>query len=483
MALLAAAEACQAPVVAHGTGGFGGMAFRAALPHADDALFARSIMSPSESPPPRVAVAPKNMGMVSAIAMSLSGMMGSGLYSVLGYANLTTGTHVPIAFLAASLAVSFTVYSFARLSATYPGRGGGPAGFMESCFGAGFISGWMNIFMCLGFLLATALSASSCTEFIGILTAPLLSAGQLKLIGAALVVVFALLNLLGTEVVGRVASVTIGLVFLALIGFAAMGLSRMDFGNMQWGGGMPRGVAIATGMLYINFQGFAVVTSASQAMADPRKMLPRAMYAAVTLITILYVLVSWVAIQITPHAEIVEQAGDLLGEAARIMAGRAGFVAIVCSALLACAAAVNATIFIAAKVLTFVVGQHPESRTLTRLVGTDSVRPLLLSSGIVIALVLGFPLVAVGEMASMAFLLIFGVISLGHVRISRETGAVAGLLWIGVLVNGILFLSLFVDAVKTAPASAITLVAALLGSGLLEGLYRWRSPVGPAAVA
>jgi amino acid transporter len=423
---------------------------------------------------PDATVPPKNMGMVSAIAISLSGMMGSGLYSVLGYANLTAGTHIPIAFFAASMAVSFTVYSFAKLSATYPGRGGGPAGFMQTCYGDGFVSGWMNLFMCLGFLLATSLYASSCTDFISVLAGPSISPGQLKVIGSVVVVLFAMINLLGASIVGRAASAIIGLVFLALIAFATKGMTRMDFGTMQWKGGTLEGIAVATGMLYINFQGFAVVTSAAQSMADPRKMLPRAMYIAVTLITILYITVSWVAIQITPHTEIVQHAGDILGEAAQIIAGKTGFIIIVISALLACVAAVNATIFIAAKVFTFVVGQHPEAKALARLVGTGSARPLLISSGIVIVLVLGFPLVAVGKMASMAFLLIFGVISFGHLRIRKQTGAAAPLLWIGIVINGMLFTSLFINAVKTSPASALTLVAALVGTFLLESLYRWK---------
>jgi amino acid transporter len=209
-------------------------------------------------------------------------------------------------------------------------------------------------------------------------------------------------------------------------------------------------------------------------------MLPRAMYIAVTLITILYITVSWVAIQITPHTEIVKHAGDILGEAAQIIAGKTGFIIIVISALLACAAAVNATIFIAANVFTFVVNQHPEAEILGRFVGTGSARPLLISSGIVIVLVLGFPLVAVGKMASMAFLLMFGVVSFGHLRIRQQTGAAASLLWIGIVINGMLFTSLFINAVKTAPASALTLVATLAGTFLLESLYRWKYPGHPA---
>ena len=54
------------------------------------------------------------MGLYSAIAMSLSGMMGSGLFTVLGCANLTAKSHFPVA--------------------------GGPAGYIVSNYGNGLIA-------------------------------------------------------------------------------------------------------------------------------------------------------------------------------------------------------------------------------------------------------------------------------------------------------------------------------------------------------
>ena len=61
-----------------------------------------------------------------------------------------------------------------------------------------------------------------------------------------------------------------------------------------------------------------------------------------------------------------------------------------------------------------------------------------------------------------------------HQGVGIETGAATMLLWIGIIINSLLFLSLFINAVKTAPASAITLVAALAGTFLLESFYRWK---------
>ena len=34
-----------------------------------------------------------------------------------------------------------------------------------------------------------------------------------------------------------------------------------------------------------------------------------------------------------------------------------------------------------------------------------------------------FPLAAVGQMASLAFLIVYGTVSVGHLRVYRETGA------------------------------------------------------------
>ena len=414
----------------------------------------------------------KNIGLFSAITMSLSGMMGSGLFTILGFANLTSKTHFPIAFLLAGIAVFFTVYSCAKMSATFPASGG-PAGYIVSAYGDGFIAGWMNLFFYLGFLISTALYASGFSEFITVLTSNLFSALELKFIGAALVIIFALLNLLGAKVVGLAGSIAIGLVFLVLLGFSGAGIAKLNSVNFTFFGGSLEGIALATGMLYVNYQGFAVVSSAAGSMREPKKTIPRAMLIAVLLIISLYVLVSEVAIEITPLAAIESDPGNMLGSAAKVIAGNTGFIVIGLAALLACAAAVNATIFTASKVLGLVVNEHPKMQCLTYAIGQSQVRPLLISAAIVIGLVLGFPLEIVGKMASMAFLLLFGVITYGHIRIRHQTGANVVVLWCGVIVNFILFIFLLVSGIQSEPAGVIVLALALLGTFLLQLKYHF----------
>lgn len=421
---------------------------------------------------------PQNIGLLSATTMSLSGMMGSGLFTVLGFANLTSGTHFPIAFLLAGIAVFFTVYSCAKISATFP-TSGGPAGYIVSTYGNGFISGWMNLFFYLGFLISTALYASGFSEFITVLTGGFFTALELKFIGAALILIFTLLNLLGAKVVGLAGTIAIGLVFLVLLGFSGIGIKQLNFSNLSFLGGSFDGIAIATGMLYVNYQGFAVVSSAAGSMSEPKKTIPQAMLIAVPLIICLYVLVSWVAIQITPLSVIQSNPSNMLGAAAKIIAGDTGFIVIGLAALLASAAAVNATIFTASKVLGLVVNEHIKIPWLIHVVGQNQVRPLLISASIVIGLVLGFPLEIVGKMASMAFLILFAVITFGHLRIRQQTGTHAWLLWCGVIINISLLIFLIANGIKTDPSGVIALLIGLFVTLIIQVNYHFIKTTPP----
>ena len=142
----------------------------------------------------------------------------------------------------------------------------------------------------------------------------------------------------------------IGFVTLALILFSIGGIHVADAGAFQMTNWSINGIAIATGILYINYQGFGVVTNSSNAMQAPHKELPLAMFSALILVTIAYVLVSTAAILLLTPAQMAIDSGHVLADAAQIVAGKMGFIVIGASALLACAAALNATIFAASNI-------------------------------------------------------------------------------------------------------------------------------------
>jgi len=397
--------------------------------------------------------------------------MGAGLFSLLGTASAHAGSLIPIAFLLGAFAASFSVYSYAKLGATFPSSGGA-ATFTVMSFGPGVISGGLNIFQYIAYLIAAALYAAGFSEYANTLLNGSLSPLEVKIVGAGIVILCTAINLLGTNIVGKAETLAIGFVTLALLLFSIEGIHVADIATFKMTDWSINGIAIATGILYINFQGFGVVTNSSDAMQEPRKELPLAMFSALILVTIAYVLVSTAVILLLSPAQMALYNGHILADAAQIVAGKIGFVVIGASALLACAAALNATIFAASNIAADVTRKNSISKVLGESILKTQLRALSISALLVIALVLAFPLDVVGKMASLAFLLVYAAITYGHIRVRQQTGAKLWPLWAAIIINLSLFTTLLINVVESAPNSAIALGAALVGSFALEATYR-----------
>jgi amino acid transporter len=342
-------------------------------------------------------------------------------------------------------------------------------------FGPGIISGGINLFQYIAYLIAAALYAAGFVEYTNTLFGGDLSNLTLKSITVVIILICAFLNLLGPSLVGKAEMIAIGLVVTSLLVFSAMGFQQADFKNFQMAGGSIEGIAVAAGILYINFQGFGVVTNASSAMKSPQKELPLAMFSALILVTIAYLAVSSAVVLLMPLNLIQSDNGHVLANAAQLVAGKLGFIVISISALLACAAAVNATIFAASNIAADVSRKKEISSALGEGVLKSNLHALTISSIGVIFLALAFPLNEVGQMASLAFLLVYAVITYGHIRVHQQTGANPKILWCAIAINLSLFTALLINTIKTAPSSAIALLVALITSFGLEAFSRLKS--------
>lgn len=401
--------------------------------------------------------------------------MGAGLYSLLGLASFHAGSYLPLAFLLGAIAASFSIYSYAKLGAAYPSSGGA-ATFTVMSFGPGIISGSINIFQYIAYLIAAALYAAGFVEYTNTLFGGDLSPFLLKVITASIILSCTFINLLGASLVGRAEMIAIGLVVISLLIFSAMGFEQAQFSAFRMGSLSIEGIAVAAGILYINFQGFGVVTNSSSAMKSPQRELPLAMFSALILVTVAYLAVSSAVVLLMPLSAIELNNGHVLADAAQLVAGKLGQIAISISALLACAAAVNATIFAASNIAADVAKKRMVSSALGNSVLKTQMRALTISSIGVIIFALLFPLAEIGQMASLAFLLVYAVVTFGHLRVHQQTGADPRILWCAIAINAALFMALFINTVKTAPASAIALVVALIASIAIESISRYWHP-------
>lgn len=408
---------------------------------------------------------PQRIRLAGATALGVGGMMGAGLFSLLGLASQHAGNQIATAFLLGAFAAAFSIYSYARLGAAFPGSGG-PANFTVAGYGPGWLSGSLNVFQYLAYLVAAALYAAAFAEYVNALAAGALPTWALRLCAVAVVLVFSLINLLGAQAVGRAASVAMGLTMLALIAFCIAGMPEIETSRLTLPTDGWDNILVAAGILYVNYQGFGVVTNASGAMKNPGQELSRSMFLALGIVTLLYFVVSVVVVGIWPIATIEGDSGHVLAGIAQAIWGAPGLVLISVAAMLATAAAVNATIFAAAHIArdTASQGTLPDYLAQTR----KGIPNALLFSAILVAImVLTLPLAVIGQMASLAFLLVYSLVTIGHWRIVNKTGARRIILAMAIGVNLVLFTLLFRSAWHQSPLSAYALIALLLGAGLI----------------
>jgi amino acid transporter len=420
----------------------------------------------------------------AAAALGVGGMMGAGLYTLVGLAATSAGAWLPIAFLLAGIAALFSVYSYSKLGSTYPSTGGA-AQFIVVGLGRGLLSGGLNTFQYAAYLIATALYAAGFAEYATALAGDTMPSWAAKVIGVAVVVGFAAVNLLGSALVGRAESVIVAIQVSILLGFVVLGAFKADPSKLTMSGSTVGviGVLTAAALLYNTYQGFGVVTNAAGEMRRPRLELPRSLYLALGIVTALYLAVSTLIVLLVPESQILADSGHVLADAGEMIAGRAGFVVIAAAALLSTASATNATIFAAANVGSDVAANRQLPHGLTRTLGSRLPLALAVSTGAVIVIVLFFPLAAVGQMASLAFLVVYGAVSAGHLRLRAQTGARAWPLVAAVGINAVLFATLLANTIRTGPAATwVALLAALIGSFVFEAVYRRRRrPASPGS--
>ncbi|HVQ49824.1 MAG TPA: APC family permease [Mycobacterium sp.] len=412
----------------------------------------------------------------SATAIGVGGMMGAGLYTLVGLASTTAGVWVPLAFLVGGAVTVFSVYSYAKLGAKYPSRGGA-AQFLIRCYGDGVIAGGLNVFQFLGWIIAMALY---CAGFAGYARALLpwhTPEWSGKAIGIGLIVAVVFVNMVGSKLVGRSETFVVAIELAILAVFAVFGLMKSDparfadNGDHHW-----LGVLFAAGLLYVTYEGFGVVTNSAGDMRDPAKELPRAMYTALAIVVVVYVVISTIVVMLLSLPAMDVNQGHVLSEAGAAAMGHAGFVVIGVAALLATASGVNATMFGDAN-LAYMVSKSGElPANFARGVWRGGTGGLFIAAVITAGFVMFFPLAAVGQMASLAFLIVYGTVSLGHLRVYRETGAKPWLLVLAVALNLALFALLLGYTIHTGPASTwITLLAVLVLSFVFEVVYRRRT--------
>jgi amino acid transporter len=412
------------------------------------------------------------IGMAAAVSIGIGGMVGAGIFSILGVVAHAAGNAMWLAFAIGGVVALLSTYSYAKLGAVFPSAGGA-VHFLVKGFGDGILAGGLNLFMFAGYIISLALYATAfggyAATFVTTTPSPLL----LKSLAVASVVVLTLVNAFGAKLMGRSETLIVAIKVAILVLFAAVGLFFIKPANLSpelWP--EAKSILFGAGVLFIGYEGFGLVTNAAGDMRDPSKMLPRALYTSVFLVIAIYLAVSLTVTGNLSNAEIERAKDYALAEAARPFLGEFGFRLIAIAALFSTASAINATLFGSANVCYMIARDGELPAGLSRTEWKDATNGLVLTAALVVVVTLGFDLSGIAMMGSAAFLLVYAAVNAGHLRVLEQTGANAVIVWLSLITCLVMFAILGVYTWQQQPAAIAALVIIAAGSFVAEWIYR-----------
>lgn len=240
------------------------------------------------------------LGYWEVTAIGVGGMVGGGIFAVLGLSINLTRSGAPLAFLLAGIVALVTAYSYTRLSVAFPSQGGTVA-FLDRAFGSGLLTGTVNILLWISYIVMLSLYAYAFGSYgTSLLPAAIQPIGKHGLISASIITITGL-NLLSARLIGDAEDWIVLIKLIILILFIALGIGNIDSTRLSpelWPGPLP---VIAGGMLiFLAYEGFELIANSAQDVRSPDKILPRAFYSAVVFVIALYVLIATVTVGTLP---------------------------------------------------------------------------------------------------------------------------------------------------------------------------------------
>ena len=426
----------------------------------------------SGTPPAEHTGAQRTLSVRQASFIGVGAMVGAGIFALLGAAGEVAGSAVWISFLLAGGVAGLQGYSFAKLGARYPSAGG----FLEYVvrgWGQGHFTGVIAWMLLAVNAIITAMVAVSFGSYASAAVAD--NEDWIKPFAVLIVLVMTGLNIVGSQAVARVQTVVVIVVVGILTVFSIATLSNLDLDLLAFSGyPSVADIVSSVALTFFAFLGFGVITFTAKDLADPRRQLPKAVYLALAIATVVYVAVALGVFGTLSVDEVIDSGGTALAVAAEPVLGSAGYWLMSVTALFATAGATNSGLYPAAGLgdEMAAIGQFPP--VMGRRVGGRAAVGIVVTAIAAIVLAVFFDLNAIASIGSAVALIVFTLVTCGHLRIRHETGAQAWLLSLPISPPSSFWPSFAVTTLVDEPGTTIALVAIVVLSLALDLVWKYR---------
>jgi len=418
----------------------------------------------------------KKITLREAISIGIGGMVGGGIFAVLGLATDLAKGGTPISFLIAGTIALITAYSYSKLSVTYPDRGG-TVKFINTGCGINIFSGGINNLLWVSYIVMLTLYASAFGSYAPNLLNITSSLNiDAHIYSTAIILVASFINYYSIKVVGRIESIAVIIKLVILLAFVIIGayelfssthLDQLSVSNWE----SPLNLVVAGMMIFVAYEGFELIANAAPDIENPKENIPKAYFQSVIFVIILYIVIAIITVGSLAFSEIATAKDYVLAEAAKPMLGQVGFTIITVTALISTFSAINASLYGGSRV-SYAISEDDElPDQLTCQLWNQPVG-LMITIFSTIVFVNLLKLESISTTGSVGFLLIFAVVNFVSFRLHREINSNKYIALIGAISCLLALCVLLIKQFSTNRINVIIAIGIVLFCFFIEFLYK-----------
>ncbi len=369
----------------------------------------------------------KTLGMPELIAIALGGMVGGGIFTILGISVSLVGVFTPVVIIMGGILASLAAYSYVKLGVYYKDEGATYSfykkTFPDSPFAASLI-GWWVIF---GYISTMALYSYTFASYA--ISGFSFADNELirKMVAGSIILVFTLVNVWSVKGMGKIEDIMVytKLVILAIISVVLINNSQTSIPTLIQSQVDVNIVSmlIVASITFVAYEGFQLVINAVNEMECPEKNIPTAIYSALFLAILIYVIISFGAILAIPFEEIIKNKEYALASGAGKVLGHWGTDLVILGALLATSSAISGTVFGASRQMAVIANDGYFPAILGKRTNHIPIFAIVTMSVLAFLLVLAGSLEVILEFGSVTFLLVSLLMAYANYKIRHLTNS------------------------------------------------------------
>jgi len=385
------------------------------------------------------------------VAIALGGMVGGGIFTILGISVSMIGNLTPIAIIIGGLIASLAAYSYVKLGLYYRDEGATYSFYKRTYPTSHFKASAIGWFIIFGYISTLALYAYTFSSYAISSTDFADNIWIRKAIAIGVIGIFTLINVWSVNGMGKIEDLMVytKLIVLTIISVVLMQNGTTDFGTFVDNMAIDAqnssvfSILIVASLTFVAYEGFQLVINAVDEMTNPEKNIPRAIYSAICLAILIYVVISLGALFAIPTEEIIKNKEYALAAGAGSVLGKLGTNLVILGAILATSSAISGTVFGSSRQMSVIAkdGYFPNWLSIRK---NNSPQNAIIGMAVmasILILVGGLELIL--EFGSITFLLVSLLMAVANYKIRAKTNSskfLTALAIVGLGIGGILIL-------------------------------------------